>query len=40
MRERIQTLGGRLEVDSGVGRGTRVQARVPWRVERRERTRP
>jgi two-component system sensor histidine kinase DesK len=30
MRERIETLGGRLRVDSTPGRGTCVEARVPW----------
>jgi signal transduction histidine kinase len=29
MRERVQGVGGRLTVDSGPGRGTRVEARVP-----------
>jgi signal transduction histidine kinase len=29
MRERVQILGGRLEVDSGPGRGTRVRATFP-----------
>lgn len=29
MRERIEALGGRLRVDSGPGRGTRIEARLP-----------
>jgi two-component system sensor histidine kinase DesK len=29
MRERIEALGGQLRVDSGSGRGTRIEARVP-----------
>ncbi len=29
MRERIESLGGRLRVDSGPGRGTRIEARLP-----------
>jgi signal transduction histidine kinase len=31
MRERIDQLGGRLEVTSQVGQGTRILARVPWK---------
>jgi signal transduction histidine kinase len=30
MRERVELLGGRLEVQSHPGQGTRVQAIVPW----------
>jgi PAS domain S-box-containing protein len=30
MRERVELLGGRLEVQSHPGQGTRVQATVPW----------
>lgn len=29
MRERIEALGGRLRIDSGAGRGTRIEARLP-----------
>ncbi len=29
MRERIEALGGRLRIDSGTGRGTRIEARLP-----------
>lgn len=29
MRERIEALGGRLRIDSGSGRGTRIEARLP-----------
>jgi len=29
MRERIEALGGRLRIDSGMGRGTRIEARLP-----------
>jgi signal transduction histidine kinase len=29
MRERVQAIGGQLTVASRLGRGTRVQARVP-----------
>ena len=29
MRERIEMLGGRLRIDAGVGRGTRIEARLP-----------
>jgi len=29
MRERAERLGGRLEVESGTGEGTRIRARVP-----------
>ena len=31
MRERMARLGGTLTVDSAAGKGTCVQARVPWR---------
>jgi len=31
MRERIDQLGGRLEIASQVGQGTRILARVPWK---------
>jgi signal transduction histidine kinase len=31
MRERIDQLGGRLEITSQVGQGTRILARVPWK---------
>jgi len=29
MRERVEALGGRLRIDSGAGRGTRIEARLP-----------
>ncbi len=29
MRERIESLGGRLRIDAGIGRGTRIEARLP-----------
>jgi signal transduction histidine kinase len=31
MQERIGSLGGRLEVDSVLGSGTRVTATLPWK---------
>jgi signal transduction histidine kinase len=31
MRERIDQLGGRLEIASQLGEGTRILARVPWK---------
>ena len=30
MRERVESLGGLLHIDSTVGKGTRVAARIPW----------
>lgn len=35
MRERIESLGGRLRVEAGVGRGTRIEARLPLPPEGR-----
>jgi chemotaxis protein histidine kinase CheA len=29
MRERIEALGGRLRIESGKGKGTRIEARLP-----------
>jgi signal transduction histidine kinase len=31
MRERLQLLGGRLEIDTQLGQGTRLAASVPWK---------
>jgi signal transduction histidine kinase len=36
IRERLEHLGGRLELDSAVGRGTRATLRAPLRPEAKE----
>ena len=44
MQERVQLLGGKLDIKSGAGRGTVLNARFPMvpsqPIERRERRRP
>jgi signal transduction histidine kinase len=39
MRERAESIGGELRIESVRGGGTRIEARLPWkpRVERDER---